>query len=74
MKIEKQRCFQIMIHSNLTLFVAKEGEVKHAVFLKKRSLSVLNMAKSNWIYRKLTNFPEGHQLLITLASTHLKED
>lgn len=29
------------------------------VFSKKRGLSVLDMAKSNWVYRKLKNFRAG---------------
>jgi len=29
------------------------------VFAKKRGLSVLDMAKSNWVYKKLRNFRAG---------------
>jgi IS5 family transposase len=43
--------------SNLTF--AKEHQVKDAVFAKKRGLSILDMAKSNWVYRKLRNFRAG---------------
>ena len=38
---------------------AKDGKVKDVVFSKKRGLSVLDMAKSNWVYRKLKNFRAG---------------
>jgi IS5 family transposase len=42
---------------NLTF--AKDKGVKDAVFAKKRSLSILDMAKSNWVYKKLRNFRAG---------------
>ncbi len=42
---------------NLT--AAKELEVKDAVFAKKRGLSVIDMAKSSWVYKKLRNFRAG---------------
>jgi IS5 family transposase len=38
---------------------AKEHQVKDVVFSKKRGLSVKDMAKSNWVYRKLKNFRAG---------------
>jgi IS5 family transposase len=38
---------------------AKEHGVKDAVFAKKRGLSVLAMAKSNWVYKTLRNFRAG---------------
>jgi transposase, IS5 family len=41
------------------LSFAKEHGVKDAVFAKKRSLSILDMAKSNWVYKKLRNFRTG---------------
>jgi IS5 family transposase len=41
------------------LAFAKEHGVKDAVFAKKRSLSILDMAKSNWAYKKLRNFRAG---------------
>jgi IS5 family transposase len=41
------------------LAFAKEHHVKDAVFAKKRSLSILDMAKSNWVYKKLRNFRAG---------------
>ena len=41
------------------LSYAKEHQVKDVVFSKKRGLSVKNMAKSNWVYRKLKNFRAG---------------
>lgn len=42
---------------NLTF--AKEHQVKDAVFARKRGLSVLAMAKSTWVYKKLRNFRAG---------------
>lgn len=41
------------------LAFAKSNQVKDAVFSKKRGLSVLEMAKSSWVYRKLRNFRAG---------------
>ena len=41
------------------LAFAKEHGVKDAVFARKRGLSVLDMAKSNWVYKKLRNFRAG---------------
>lgn len=38
---------------------AKEHKVKDAVFAKKRGLSVLDMAKSSWVYKTLRNFRAG---------------
>ena len=40
-------------------FASKENHIKDAVFAKKRGLSVLEMAKSNWVYKKLRNFRAG---------------
>jgi IS5 family transposase len=41
------------------LAFAKEKGVKDAVFARKRGLSVLDMAKSSWVYKKLRNFRAG---------------
>lgn len=41
------------------LAFAKENQVKDAVFAKKRGLSVLDMAKSAWVYKALRNFRAG---------------
>ena len=41
------------------LAFAKEHDVQDAVFAKRRGLSVLDMAKSNWVYKKLRNFRAG---------------
>jgi IS5 family transposase len=38
---------------------AKELGVKDATFAKKRGLSVIDMAKSSWVYKKLRNFRAG---------------
>ena len=42
---------------NLT--AAKELQVKDVVFAKKRGLSVIAMAKSAWVYKRLRNFRAG---------------
>ena len=41
------------------LAFAKENQVKDAVFAKRRGLSVLAMAKSQWVYKRLRNFRAG---------------
>lgn len=41
------------------LAAAKELAVKDVVFAKKRGLSVIDMAKSSWVYKKLRNFRAG---------------
>jgi IS5 family transposase len=41
------------------LAYAKDEGVKDTVFAKKRGLSVLAMAKSSWVYKKLRNFRAG---------------
>jgi IS5 family transposase len=41
------------------LAFAKSNRVKDVVFSKKRGLSVIDMAKSNWVYRRLKNFRAG---------------
>jgi IS5 family transposase len=38
---------------------AKDLGVKDAAFAKKRGLSVIDMAKSSWVYKKLRNFRAG---------------
>lgn len=38
---------------------AKELGVKDAAFAKKRGLSVIDMTKSSWVYKKLRNFRAG---------------
>ncbi|MDT8422084.1 MAG: ISNCY family transposase [Desulfuromonadales bacterium] len=38
---------------------AKAHQVKDAVFAKRRGLSVLDMAKSQWVYKRLRNFRAG---------------
>lgn len=45
--------------SKTNLAQAKELEVKDVVFAKKRGLSVLDMAKSSWVYKQLRNFRAG---------------
>jgi IS5 family transposase len=41
------------------LAFAKANQVKDAVFAKRRGLSVLAMAKSQWVYKRLRNFRAG---------------
>ena len=45
--------------SQANLSKAREAKVKDVVFAKKRGLSVMEMAKSNWVYRRLRNFRAG---------------
>jgi len=45
--------------SKANLDYAKTNRINDAVFAKKRGLSVLEMAKSNWVYKKLRNFRAG---------------
>jgi transposase, IS5 family len=45
--------------SKENLAFAKEHQVKDAVFSKRRGLGVLDMAKSNWVYKRLRNFRAG---------------
>jgi len=45
--------------SRENLAFAKGHEVNDAVFAKKRGLSVLEMAKSSWVYKMLRNFRAG---------------
>ena len=45
--------------SKNNLAFARENGVKDAVFAKKRGLSILDMAKSGWVYKKLRNFRAG---------------
>jgi IS5 family transposase len=45
--------------SKENLAFAKDKGVKDAVFAKRRGISLLEMAKSNWVYKKLRNFRAG---------------
>jgi len=45
--------------SNNNLAFAKQTEITDAVFAKKRGLSVVDMAKSAWVYKALRNFRAG---------------
>lgn len=45
--------------SRENLAYAKENHIKDAVFAKKRGLSIPDMAKSAWVYKKLRNFRAG---------------
>lgn len=47
------------------LSFAKENQVKDAAFAKKRGLSVLDMAKSSWVYKMLRNFRAGIEASIS---------
>jgi IS5 family transposase len=48
------------------LAFAKGHGVKDAVFARKRGLSVLDMAKSSWVYKKLRNFRAGIEAGISI--------
>lgn len=45
--------------SKANLAGAKAAAVKDVVFAKKRGLSIVEMAKSTWVYRRLRNFRAG---------------
>jgi IS5 family transposase len=45
--------------SQANLAGAKAADVKDVVFAKKRGLSIADMAKSTWVYRRLRNFRAG---------------
>ena len=45
--------------SQANLAGARAAQVKDVVFAKKRGLSVVEMAKSTWVYRRLRNFRAG---------------
>jgi len=45
--------------SRKNLAFAKGREIKDAVFAKKRGLTVIEMAKSAWVYKMLRNFRAG---------------
>jgi IS5 family transposase len=45
--------------SQANLAGAKAADVKDVVFAKKRGLSIVDMAKSTWVYRRLRNFRAG---------------
>jgi IS5 family transposase len=47
------------------LAFAKENGVKDAAFAKRRGLRVLEMVRSNWVYRKLRNFRAGIEASIS---------
>jgi len=53
------------VDSKDNLANAKRLEVKDIVFSKKRGLSVIDMAKSAWVYKKLKNFRTGIEANIT---------
>jgi len=48
------------------LAFAKDNGVRDAVFAKKRGLSILDMAKSAWVYKKLRNFRAGIESSISV--------
>ena len=45
--------------SKKNLVDAKELKIKDAAFAKRRSLEILDMVKSNWVYKRLKNFRAG---------------
>ncbi len=48
-----------VLPQRVTLPLRKERGIKDTVFARKRGLAVLEMAKSNWVYKKLRNFRAG---------------
>lgn len=50
---------------------AKEAGVQDVAFAKKKGLSVLEMVKSNWVYKKLRNFGLGRRRIFPGSSVLL---
>ena len=48
------------------LIKAKEAGIKDVAFSKKRGLSILDMVKSNWVYKQLKNFRAGIEANISV--------
>ena len=44
---------------------AKEAGIKDVCFAKRRNLNILDMVKSNWVYKKLRNFRAGIEAIIS---------
>ena len=58
-RMPRQVCADGGFASKDNLAFAKANQVKDAVFAKRRGLSVLAMAKSQWVYKRLRNFRAG---------------
>jgi len=48
------------------LAFAKELHVKDAVLARRRGLSIMEMAKTAWVYKKLRNFRTGIKACISI--------
>ena len=64
-KMPKQMAADGGFASKDNLEKAKKGGVRDMVFAKKRGLKVLDMAKSEWVYKKLRNFRAGIEGIIS---------
>lgn len=64
-KTPKQVSFDGGFASKDALNKAKEAGIKDVCFAKKRNLNILDMVKSNWVYKKLRNFRAGIEAIIS---------
>ena len=64
-RVPRQMAFDGCYASRSNLLEAKALGVQDIAFSKKRSLEVLAMAKSEWVYKRLTNFRAGIEAWIS---------
>lgn len=65
-KTPRQKAMDGGFASKANLEAAKDEGVQDMVFAKKRGLKTLDMAKSDWVYKKLRNFRAGIEGLISV--------
>lgn len=64
-KTPRQTSFDGGFASNAALKDAKEAGVQDVCFAKKRNLNILDMVKSDWVYKKLRKFRAGIEAIIS---------
>lgn len=64
-KTPRQKAMDGGFASKANLEAAKDEGVQDMVFAKKRGLKTLDMAKSQWVYKKLRNFRAGIEGIIS---------
>jgi len=67
-RVPRQAAFDGCYASRDNLREAKALGVKDVAFSKKRALEVLDMVKSQWVYKRLTNFRAGIEAWISFLS------
>jgi len=65
-RVPRQIAFDGCYASKNNLREAKALGVKDVAFSKKRGLEILDMVKSHWVYKRLTNFRAGVEAWISL--------